>query len=312
MRRECDDRAVALSLLAPALDGVYLRFLRPAGGPALDFSIPPGEPSLCPPDSVSWRVCKNPVTLLIGGVAAVVMELAEPRVRAGVWGHTTFRSAPVQRLRRTGLATMVTVYGARSRAEAMIAGIARRHAAVRGVTPEGLAYDATDPELLDWVHATAAIGFLDAWHAHVRPLAPAERDGYVAEGRTAGALYGATWAPACEADWHALLERMLPRLGPSPVIGEFLRILAAAPLLPLPLRPLQRLLLRAAVERVPAAVRLRIGPVGAAPLGRAQRRVVDALARAADALVLPSSPPVQACRRLGLPDGWLYAAGRGL
>jgi uncharacterized protein (DUF2236 family) len=105
---------------------------------------------------------------------------------------------------------------------------------------------------------------------------------------------------------------MLPRLGPSPVIGEFLRILAAAPLLPLPLRPLQRLLLRAAVERVPPAVRQRAGLSDAAPLGRAQRRAVDALARAADALMLPSSPPVQACRRLGLPDGWLYAAGRDL
>lgn len=298
------------SLVVPALDGVYRRFLQPPDAPApFDFASPPGEPSLCPPDSVSWQVCKNPVTLMIGGVAAVVMELAEPRVRAGVWGHTSFRSAPVARLRRTGLATMVTVYGARSRAQQMIAGVRRRHAAVRGRTPDGLAYDATDPELLDWVHATAAIGFLDAWHAWVRPLAQAERDAYIAEGRTAGALYGATWAPACEADWQALLARMLPRLGPSPVIGEFLAILERAPLLPWWLRPLQRLLLRAAVELVPLEVRQRIGLADGPTLSRLQRCVVRALARTADALVLPSSPPVQACRRLGLPDRWLYGRG---
>jgi uncharacterized protein (DUF2236 family) len=295
------------SLVVPGLDGVYRRFLQPPGTPApFDFASPPGEPSLCPPDSVSWRVCKNPVTLLVGGIAAVVMELAEPRVRAGVWGHTTFRVAPVQRLRRTGFATMVTVYGAHSQARRMIAGIGRRHAAVRGITPEGLVYDATDPELLDWVHATAAIGFLDAWHAWVRPLASTERDAYVAEGRTAGALYGATWAPACEDDWQALLQRMLPRLQASPVVEEFLAIVERAPLLPGALRPMQGLLVRAAVDLVPRSVRERIGLAGAPTPSPLQRGVVRALARAADALVLPSSPPVQACRRLGLPDGWLY------
>ena len=41
------------------------------------------------------------------------MELAEPRVRSGVWEHTTFRVNPILRLRRTGLAAMVTIYGPR-------------------------------------------------------------------------------------------------------------------------------------------------------------------------------------------------------
>jgi uncharacterized protein (DUF2236 family) len=35
-------------------------------------------------------VFKNPLSLFIGGVTAVIMELAEPRVRTGVWEHTTF------------------------------------------------------------------------------------------------------------------------------------------------------------------------------------------------------------------------------
>jgi uncharacterized protein (DUF2236 family) len=78
-----------------------------------------------PAESVSWRVFKNPLSLFIGGVAAVIMELAEPRVRTGVWEHTTFRVDPVRRLRRTGLAAMITVHGARSEAEAMIARVRR-------------------------------------------------------------------------------------------------------------------------------------------------------------------------------------------
>jgi uncharacterized protein (DUF2236 family) len=44
--------------------------------------------ALVPADSISWRVFKNPLSLVIGGVAAVIMELAEPRVRTGVWEHT--------------------------------------------------------------------------------------------------------------------------------------------------------------------------------------------------------------------------------
>jgi hypothetical protein len=83
------------------------------------FSQPNGEAALVSPGSVSWRVFNNPLSLFIGDVTAVVMELAEPRVRTGVWEHTNFREDPIQRLRRTGLAAMVTVYGARSTAEAI-------------------------------------------------------------------------------------------------------------------------------------------------------------------------------------------------
>jgi hypothetical protein len=87
--------------------------LDPGDQSSVDFSRPAREPALVSPDSVSWRVFKNPVSLFIGGVTAVIMELAEPRVRTGVWEHTTFRVDPIRRLRRTGLAAMVTVYGAR-------------------------------------------------------------------------------------------------------------------------------------------------------------------------------------------------------
>ena len=74
--------------------------------PPVDFSAPRGEPALAAPDSVSWQVFKNPVALFIGGVAAVLLELAEPRVRHGVWDHSSFRERPMQRLQRTGLAAM--------------------------------------------------------------------------------------------------------------------------------------------------------------------------------------------------------------
>ena len=77
-------------------------------------------------DSVSWRVFKNPVALFIGGVAAVILELAEPPC-APACGSNDVPQRPGRRLRRTGMAAMVTVYGARSVAQPMIAGVVRMH-----------------------------------------------------------------------------------------------------------------------------------------------------------------------------------------
>src|ERR1700733_3668356 len=105
------------AITLPFLDNLARDLVQPGGMPAHDFAQPAGEAALVAADSVSWRIFKNPVALFVGGVAAVILELAEPAVRTGVWEHSSFRRDPVQRLRRTGLAAMVTVYGARSEAE---------------------------------------------------------------------------------------------------------------------------------------------------------------------------------------------------
>jgi uncharacterized protein (DUF2236 family) len=66
--------------------------LEPDDRSHIDFSRPLGEAALLSPDSVSWRVFKNPLSLFIVGVTAVIMELAEPRVRAGRLGTHDFSS----------------------------------------------------------------------------------------------------------------------------------------------------------------------------------------------------------------------------
>ena len=77
--------------LQRSLEAATRVLLEPVDRPSLDFSQPAGEAALVSPNSVSWRVFKNPLSLFIGGVTAVIMELAEPRVRTGVWEHTSFR-----------------------------------------------------------------------------------------------------------------------------------------------------------------------------------------------------------------------------
>ena len=154
---------------------------------------------------------------------------------------------------------MVTVYGARGTAEAMIARVRRMHDMVAGTTSSGEAYCANDPELLNWVHATAAYGFVQAYHTYVRPLSLLERDRYYADGIPAAALYGAASAPTSEADVERLFQATAGRLERSDIVFEFLAIMRSAPVLPLLLRPVQHLLVQAAVDLTPRWLRTILG-----------------------------------------------------
>jgi uncharacterized protein (DUF2236 family) len=276
--------------------------MRPPAGMAFDFSQPTGEPALAPPDGVSWRVFANPVSLFVGGVAAVLLELAEPSVRSGVWDHSSFQRDPGMRLRRTGFAAMMTVYGPRSAAEKLIAHVVRMHGHVEGTTPDGVAYHANDPRLLDWVHATAAFGFTEAYHTYVRSLSPAEKDVAFAETEPSAWLYGATGAPRSWAAWEAMLAATAPGLEGSDILADFMRIMAEAPILPAPMRWLQRLLVRAAVEITPEPVRS-LPQLSGGGLRFGEATLVSALARVAALLPLGDTPPVQAARRLATPAG---------
>lgn len=246
------------------------------------------------------------MALFVGGVTAVILELAEPRIRTGVWEHTTFRTDPVARLRRTGLAAMVTVYGARSLSEAMIAGVGRMHARVSGVTPAGAPYRATDPELMNWVQATASFGFMEAYHAYVAPLSGDERDRYFSEAQTSAHLYGATGAPRSNAEWLALYARMKPLFERSDIIFEFLSIMRAAPALPGPVRLTQGTLIRAAIDLVPADARAILGLGASEGLRPFEKLIVRRMGKRADRWPLPSSPAAQACVRMGRPADYLY------
>ncbi len=281
------------------------------GMPVVDFSKPEGEPALASPDSVSWRVFRNPVSLYIGGITAVLMELAEPSVRTGVWDHTTFRTDPLRRMRRTGLAAMVTVYGARRISEPMIAGVSRMHSRIDGLTPAGVPYRADDPELLRWVHATALYGFMEAYHRHVCPLSPADRDRFVSEGVPAALLYGAKDPPSSEEDLEKLFDDMLPRLERSDIVFEFLGIMKKLAVFPVLLRPFNHLMVRAAVELLPPKVRETLGLDRGYSLPAGGASALRLLGSTVDCLRLDSTPASQSCVRMGLPPDYLCPGGRG-
>jgi uncharacterized protein (DUF2236 family) len=280
--------------------------LQPPEGRKIDFSRPFGEAALVSPDSISWRIFKNPIALIVGGIAAVILELAEPAVRTGVWKHSSFLKDPMGRLRRTGLAAMVTVYGARSIAEPMIERVVRMHARVTGETPAGESFSANDARLLSWVHATASFGFGEAYSRYVAHLSQPQFDALYREGAPASRLYGALDAPRSVAELHALLDSMRGRLEPSDIVFEFLQIMRETPTFPTPLRWIQPTLVRAAVEMIPDWIRECLGLTASYGLRPPEGLMVRLAGAVSDRIILPDSPPSQSCRRLGLPKAYLY------
>jgi uncharacterized protein (DUF2236 family) len=293
--------------LQNGLEAAVRALLEPHNRAVVDFSQPPGEAALASTASVSWRIFKNPLSLFIGGVTAVIMELAEPRVRTGVWEHTTFRVNPSERLRRTGLAAMATIYAGRSTAERVINRVRQMHDAVSGKTPSGEAYHASDAELLNWVHATAAFGFIQAYHTYVAPLPQSERDRYYMEGVPIARLYGATSVATSEAEFELLLDAMCDRFERSDIVFEFIAIMCRTPMLPRLLMPVQRLLVRAAIAITPPTIR-KILELDRYGLRTWEAGIIQRAGAVADRLILDSHPAVQACRRMGLPANYLYVA----
>ena len=142
------------------------------------------RPGLYPEGSITRRVNRENV-LLLGGGRALLMQLAHPKVAAGVDEHSDFRSQPVRRLRRTIRMTMAIVFGDRETALAAARAVNRAHGHVRGG-----GYSALDPDLLLWVHATLVDSALVTYETFVKPLSAAERESFFQESKLLGTLLG--------------------------------------------------------------------------------------------------------------------------
>lgn len=278
----------------------------PARALSFDFTSPVGEASLVAPDSVQWRVFRSPIALGVGGVAAVLLEFADARIRSGVWDHSIYKVDPVGRSKRTGVAAMAGVYGPASAARRLIGGVTRMHARVGGTTPDGQAYRALDPQLLNWVHATAAYGFLTAYCRFVRPLSQIDRNRFFAEGKPVAALYGVTQTVESDADFTAMMTELLPGFEPHPINLEFLAIIQSGQAAPAVPRFLHRALARGAVAILPPVVRERLQLGSEWNLTLVDRLALSAAGRLAERRPDPTSPAWQSAIRQGLPGDFAW------
>jgi uncharacterized protein (DUF2236 family) len=173
--------------------------------------------SLFGPDSLTWRINREAV-LLLGGGRALLMQVAHPLVAAGVAEHSNFRVEALQRLRRTLDLTLTVAFDDAVSGLQAVRQIERIHGRVHGVLarpvgsfPSGTPYDANDPRLLFWVHATLFDSALSAYERFVAPLSAAERRAYYEESKITARLFGIPdeWVPASWREFRAYMRRML-------------------------------------------------------------------------------------------------------
>lgn len=142
------------------------------------------------PDSVTWRVHRDP-TLVLGGLRALFLQALHPAAMRGVAQNSDFQADPWGRLIRTAEFVGVTTFGtaeAARKAGARVRGIHRQLTAVDPDT--GTAYRIDQPDLLLWVHCAEIDSYLDVTRRAGLRLTAAEADRYVAEQVVSAELVG--------------------------------------------------------------------------------------------------------------------------
>lgn len=165
------------------------------------------------PDSACWKVHGDFTSMMVGGIAALYLQMLHPGALAGVWDHSDFRKDMLGRLRRTARFIAGTTYGDLAEAQALIDHVRRIHDQVSGELPEGRPYCANDADLLTWVHVAEVSSFLAAYLRYVDPhFPPAEQDRYYLEYAEVARRLGAPGVPSSRADIAAYLHATRPSL----------------------------------------------------------------------------------------------------
>jgi uncharacterized protein (DUF2236 family) len=219
------------------------------------------------PESVTWRVNREGV-LLLGGGAAIILQVAHPLVGAGVAEHSNYREDPWGRLYRTLDITTSIVFGSTETAHAASERLRSIHARVRGVTkedggrhPKGTKYFAGDPDLAMWVHATLVDTSLQVYTSYAGSLSHGEKLRYYEEQKLLGEMFGVPRdvQPATLAGFYEYYDRMVEE---ELAVTSALRDVVAAttrPELPFVARPLVESLNLATVSLLPPKLRDDLG-----------------------------------------------------
>jgi uncharacterized protein (DUF2236 family) len=216
------------------------------------------------PDSAIWRVSREWV-LMLGGGRALLLQAAHPLALAGILEHSDYTAGPWARLERTMDAVWTAVYGDPADAEKVGRRVRAIHTKVNGTLnermgpfPAGTRYDARDPELLMWVHATLLDTALLMYRTYVGPLSLDDQEAYYQEMKALARLFGTPdeaippTYPDFVAWWRAMLQS--DRICVTPQAREVAEMVLRPPL-PLVARPAWEVLNFASVGFLPSKIR---------------------------------------------------------
>ena len=114
-------------------------------------------------DGVARLVHGDLPSMLIGGIGALFFEMLHPHSMAGVAQHSRYREDTLGRVLQTANFIGATTYGSQGSAPAAIERVKAIHLAVNGIADDGVAYRASDPHLLAWVHDAGTKVFLESY-----------------------------------------------------------------------------------------------------------------------------------------------------
>jgi uncharacterized protein (DUF2236 family) len=191
------------------------------------YSSAPGDPGLAGgPGSVSWEVNGDLASVVVGGSAAIIMEVLHPSVMAGVFEQSSYRTEPILRAQNTLGYVLRTTFGTTEAATKVIERVRKVHSHINGTRPDGVPYRALDPELIGWVHTCIPWAVMNAYDRYCRPLSTEEKDRYLTEQSVIGRLGGADWVPQTTAELDDYVEQMAPKMSVNEQTRSFIDFLA--------------------------------------------------------------------------------------
>ena len=216
-------------------------------------------------ESQVWRVNRHANGLLFGP-AAVLLQIAHPRVAQGVVDHSDFREDALGRLRRTLSTVNKITFGTVAEAEEMKARLSEVHGRVKGRVSGGMAgpkeYSAFEPDLMMWVLATLIDASIRGYEFVWEPLSWERRERFYREFRHFGTFFGLKLeeGPADYREFVDYYEEMLA----SDLLGSHRLCVEVAAAVVWPEKPLRDWLLGRVVnflpiETVPEQIRERLG-----------------------------------------------------
>ena len=142
----------------------------------------PDPEAVCGRSSASWRLRQQGgIVMSVAKARAALLQIAHPKIAAGLADHSSFDADPYKRVQLTGQTMSAILFGSRAeRAEALRL-LRALHATVRGTLADGDTYSAADPELLWFVLATLADSDLLVEQRYVRIFGDRDRDAYYEE-----------------------------------------------------------------------------------------------------------------------------------
>jgi len=272
----------------------------------VDYLGPKGDPGDFGPDSVTWRIFANPLVFMIGAFPAVVLQMAEEGVGSGVETHSNYKTDTLGRLQRTLSAAMATTYASKSAKAALLKEVAQRHAKVRGPLSGGGRYTAFDPDRMAFVHLTAGYGFAAAYQRYVNPdMSEADKVKLASESANSTRDYGRYEVPTTQAEIDAYIRSWEPRLERRPAVDNFIEVARRDSSMGKTHPAIQEMLVGAGIDLLPDWAKEKLGfhrtPAQVARTTAMMRFLAKLLPK-----LVKDTPPMLACRRMGLPDDYLF------